>query len=125
MQALPEWRGQNTQQDGALSKQGSQKRKEYLCKFLVSKGVKMQKTDLKAKGFADKHHLKAYDHACLASVWAGVCELRWQEQVRCSKVARDQVHGAHVVATWSAAKESCWSPRALLYQGFEHWPHAL
>ena len=64
MQALPEWRGQNTQQDGALSKQGSQKRKEYLCKFLVSKGVKMQKTDLlKAKGLADKHHLKAYDHA--------------------------------------------------------------
>ena len=102
MQALPEWRGQNTQQDGSPSKQGSQKWKQNLCKFLVSKGLKMQKTNLKAKDLANKHHLKACDHAW-ASGWAGVCELPWQEQVRCSEGARDPVHGAHVVA----AKESC------------------
>ena len=124
MQALPEWWGQNTQQDGSLSKKGSQKWKEHLCKFFVSKGVKMQKTNLKAKGLANKHHFKTYDHAW-QSGWAGACELRWQEQVRCSEGERDQVHGAHVVATWSAAKESCWSPSAMLYQGFEHWRHAL
>ena len=59
MHALPEWWGQNTQQDGSLSKKGPQKWKENLCKFFVSKGVKMQKTNLKAKGLANKHHFKA------------------------------------------------------------------
>ena len=47
--------GQNTEQDGSLLKQGSQKWKQNLYKFLVSKGVKMQKTHFKAKGFANKH----------------------------------------------------------------------
>ena len=63
MQALPEWRRQNTQQDGSLSEQGSQQWKQNLHKFLVSNGVKMQKTNLKAKGLANKHHVKACDHA--------------------------------------------------------------
>ena len=63
IEALPEWRGQNTQQNGSLSKQGSQKWKQTLCKFLEGQGVKMQKTNLKAKGFANKHHLKGYGHA--------------------------------------------------------------
>ena len=67
MQAPPEWRGQNTQQDGSLLKQGSQKWKQNLYKFLVSKGVKMQKTHFKDKGFANKHRCKAYDqNKCVA-----------------------------------------------------------
>ena len=52
IEALPEWRRQNTQ-NGSLSKQGSNKWKQNLCKFLEGKGVKMQKTDLKAKGLAN------------------------------------------------------------------------
>ena len=123
MQALPEWRGQNTQQDGSLSKQGSQKWKENLCKFLVSSGVKMQDTDLKAKGLADKHHLKACDHA-----WQAV-GLGFASFVGKNKCVAPKAHETRFTvpmsSPWSAAKESCWSPSALLYQGFEHWPNAL
>ena len=42
--------------------------------------------------------------------------VKMQMTNRCSEGARGQVHGPHVVGTWSAA---------LLYQGFEHWRHAL
>ena len=122
MQALPEWQGQNT--DGSLSKQGSQKWKQSLCKFLVSKGVKMQKTNLKAKGLANKHHLKASDHAWQA-VGLGFAGFVGKNKCGAPKGARDRVQGAHVVATWRTAKESCWSPGALLYRGFERWRHAL
>ena len=93
-QALPEWRRQNTQQDGKLTKQGSHKWKQNLCKFLGRKGVKMQKTNLKAKDLANKHHIKAYGHAWQA-VGLGVASCVGQN--KCVR-PRDQVHGAQVVA---------------------------
>ena len=46
-----------------LAIEGSQKWKQNLCKFLDGKGVKMQKTNFRAKGPANKHHLKANEHA--------------------------------------------------------------